>query len=100
MSAHRYLLVVACTALSACSTGSSSSPAASSSAPSPIAATTLSSALIVLDETPDNLGCDAIGIEYMTMTFRIDPAAAEPIALEHRAARSAANAGTRRFGRR
>ena len=75
MTAKRMLLVVACLALWAC-TGSSTSPAATST-PSPTATST--SAAIVLHETPENLGCDSIGIDYRTMTFHIDPAAAEPV---------------------
>jgi hypothetical protein len=35
---------------------------------------------IVLHEVPANLGCDTIGIDYTSMTFRIDPAAAEQVA--------------------
>ena len=38
-----------------------------------------SSATIALHETPDNLGCDSIGIDYTTMTFHIEPAAAEQV---------------------
>ena len=79
MSAHRKLLVVACMALSACTAGSSSSATASSSAPSTVATAAPSSASVVLHETPANLGCDAIGIDYKTMTFHIDPAAAEQV---------------------
>jgi hypothetical protein len=33
----------------------------------------------VLHETPDNLGCDSIGIDYTTITFHIDPAATEHV---------------------
>ena len=85
MTAHRILLVVACLALCACS-GSSTSP---SSRPSPSPAATpgasitataaLSTAAIVLHETPANLGCDSIGIDYKTMTFHVEPAAAEQV---------------------
>jgi hypothetical protein len=32
-----------------------------------------------LRESPPDLGCDAIGIEYTTITFRIDPTASEPV---------------------
>ena len=35
---------------------------------------------IVLHEAPANLGCDTIGIDYTSVTFRIDPAAAEQVA--------------------
>ena len=38
-----------------------------------------SAAAIVLHETPDNLGCDSIGVEYKTVTFHIEPAAAEQV---------------------
>ena len=77
MTAHRILLVVASLALSACAGGSASptvKPAASTTATAGA-----SPATIVLHETPDNLGCDSIGIDYKTMTFHIDPAAAEPV---------------------
>ena len=46
-------------------------------APSPSLATS-----IVLREAPANLGCDAIGIDYKTVTFRIDPAATEQVAAQ------------------
>ena len=79
MSAHRNLLVVACMALSACTASSSSSPTASSSARTSSVAATPSAAVIVLHETPDNLGCDSIAVDYKAVTFHIDPAAAEQV---------------------
>lgn len=33
----------------------------------------------MLHETPDDLGCDSIGIDYTSMTFHIDPTAAEQV---------------------
>ena len=81
MTALRILFVVACSAVAACAGGSTSpspSPAATSVA-STTATAAPSSAAIVLHETPDNLGCDSIGIDYTTMTFHIDPAAAEQV---------------------
>ena len=32
-----------------------------------------------LRESPPDLGCDSIPVEYTTVTFRIDPAAVEPV---------------------
>jgi hypothetical protein len=32
-----------------------------------------------LRESPRDLACDAIGVEYRSVTFRIDPAASEPV---------------------
>ena len=81
MAAQRTLLVVACLALWACSGGSASpslSPASPSGA-STTASAAPSSAAIALRETPDNLGCDSIGIDYKAVTFHIDPAAAEQV---------------------
>jgi hypothetical protein len=77
MTAQRILLVVACLALAACAGGGASptpSPAATSAAsPAP------SAGAIVLRETPADLGCDSIGIDYTSMTFHIDPTAPEPV---------------------
>jgi hypothetical protein len=81
MTAHRILLVVACLALWACA-GSATSPSTSpgATAGATTAATAApSSASIVLHETPANLGCDSIGIDYKSMTFHIDPAAVEQV---------------------
>jgi hypothetical protein len=77
VTAHRILLVGACLALWACN-GSSTSPASTPS-PSTTATAAASSTSIVLHETPDNLGCDSIAIDYKTVTFHIDPAAAEQV---------------------
>lgn len=60
-------------ATSSSSTGSATAPPATSST-SPSSATT-----IALHEAPANLGCDAIGIDYKSMTFDIDPAATEQV---------------------
>jgi hypothetical protein len=38
-----------------------------------------SGSTIVLHEAPANLGCDTIGVDYKSMTFHIDPAAAEQV---------------------
>jgi hypothetical protein len=77
MTAHRILLVVACLALWACA-GSATSPSTSPGATA-VATTAPSSASIVLHETPANLGCDSVGIDYKSMTFHIDTAAAEQV---------------------
>ncbi len=56
----------------------SAAPSAASASPTtatPPSGTTT----IVLNEAPANLGCDTIGIDYKSMTFRIDPAAAEQV---------------------
>ena len=64
--------LILCLSLAACSSlGQTAEPSASSLA---------SGTAIVLHEVPANLGCDTIGIDYTSMTFRIDPAAAEQVA--------------------
>ncbi len=35
---------------------------------------------IQIQQAPANLGCDAMGVDYRRVTFRIDPAAAEQVA--------------------
>jgi hypothetical protein len=40
---------------------------------------TPSGSTIDLHEAPANLGCDTIGVDYKSMTFHIDPAAAEQV---------------------
>jgi hypothetical protein len=50
-----------------------SAPPASESAPG------ASGAAIQLQAAPANLGCDTIGVDYREVTFKIDPAAAEPV---------------------
>lgn len=62
------------------SMGKSSDPpdASSSSSPPPITATADAGAF-VLRRAPDDLGCDAIGLDYRSVTFHIDPAAAEHV---------------------
>jgi hypothetical protein len=69
MRSIRIVLLAMPLALWAC-TGGSSSPA-----PSPPA----SSGSLVLRETPADLGCDAIGVDYQSVTFHIDPSAAEQV---------------------
>jgi hypothetical protein len=55
----------------------SATSAPSAPAPSPSLATS-----IALRKAPADLGCDAIGIDYKTVTFRIDPAATEQVAAQ------------------
>jgi hypothetical protein len=52
-------------------------PTSASLAPSPSEGST-----IVLREAPANLACDAIGVDYKSLTFRIDPHAQEQVAAE------------------
>ncbi len=55
-------------ALGACSGTSSPAPSPTAEAsPTPIGDT------IVLDRAPENLGCDALPVDYRTVTFNIDP---------------------------
>jgi hypothetical protein len=64
-------------------TACQSSPASGS----PVATATVSASTsgapsggtIELHEAPANLGCDTIGVHYRSMTFHIDPAAAEQV---------------------
>jgi hypothetical protein len=68
-------------------TGSASPAASATSVSSPTAAASATTApspaptprAIALREAPANLGCDAIGVDYTRMTFRIDPGAAEQV---------------------
>ena len=55
-------------------TSAPASPAPSTPAPSPTPATT-----IVLREAPAGMGCDAIGVDYTSMTFHVDPTATEQV---------------------
>ncbi len=88
MTRQRVSLLVVAWLLVACTSGAPTSPAASTSPSTPSSAapspTTASSpggtTTIVLHEAPANLGCDTIGIDYTSVTFRIDPAAAEQVA--------------------
>jgi hypothetical protein len=92
MTRGRVTWLILCMSLVACTSGaptqtaevpsgtmapSAPSTPSGTSAPSASSATT-----VVLHEAPANLGCDAIGIDYTSMTFRIDPAAAEQVSAE------------------
>jgi len=67
------LLVVAL-ALGACSAAATPSPTATpGSSPSPAPGE------LVLDRAPDITGCDTIGVDYTSLTFRIDPTASPQI---------------------
>jgi hypothetical protein len=61
-------------ALGACSGGSTPAPTAT-----PGSSPTAAPGGLVLDRAPDTTGCDAIGVDYTSMTFRIDPAASPQI---------------------
>jgi hypothetical protein len=91
MTRGRVTWLILCMSLVACTTGTpspttavppatSSSSTGSATAPPATSSTSPSSAAtIVLREAPANLGCDAIGIDYKSMTFHIDPAATEQV---------------------
>jgi hypothetical protein len=71
------LLVAAC--------GSAAPTTAPASAPvsaPPASAPAGSGAVIQLQPAPADLGCDTIGVDYREVTFKIDPAAAEPVTAE------------------
>jgi hypothetical protein len=78
---------LAAAVLAACTAGSSPQPSISSPQPSarpsaPSAQPSASAAALVLREAPANLGCDTMGWQgepYTSLTFRIDPAAAEQV---------------------
>ena len=73
------LLLTACGACTP--TGAPASAEIGSSAAPPTPVVPLPSA-IVLRQAPADLGCDTIGWEgepYRTLTFRVDPAAVEPV---------------------
>jgi hypothetical protein len=59
-------------------TRTAAASASASPSQSPVVASP-SSRPITLRQAPDNLGCDAIGVNYTRMTFRIDPNAAEQV---------------------
>ncbi len=80
MNARRLLLATACLAIVGCG---SPNPVG----PSPSGATASGSAAIRLGLAPANLGCDAIGVPYRRVTFRIDATASEPVS-------AVANTGT------
>ena len=84
MRLHRILTAVLGVALAACSGGASptTSPPASvvpsPSTPLPTASAGPSPGF-VLHAGSATGGCDAIGLEYQSLTWRIDPAADEPV---------------------
>jgi hypothetical protein len=86
MTRGRVTSLILCMSLVACTSGAPTQSAdapAGTSAPSGTSAPPVSSATtVVLHEAPANLGCDAIGIDYTSMTFHIDPAAAEQVSAE------------------
>jgi hypothetical protein len=61
--------IVAGLALAGCGQDPSSSPTVP----------TASGAGLVLRRAPDDLGCDAIGVDYRSVTFQIDPTADEHV---------------------
>jgi hypothetical protein len=75
MMTRRILWLILCLPLAACAS-TASSPNAT---PTASATTAAAASAIVLRPAPDNLGCDSIGLDYTSVTFRIDPAAAEPV---------------------
>jgi hypothetical protein len=77
MTRGRVTWLILCMSLVACTSGAPSPTADVPSGTSAPSATT-----VVLHEAPANLGCDAIGIDYTSMTFHIDPAAAEQVSAE------------------
>jgi len=61
-------------ALGACSSPASQAPSATpGSSPTPATGT------LELDRSPDNIGCDAIGVDYRSVTFNIDLGASPQI---------------------
>ena len=74
MTSLRPLILLACLALVACASPTTPSPSAAAVSPSSMA--------IVLHETPADLGCDAMPVDYTSVVFHIDPAAAEPVTAE------------------
>jgi hypothetical protein len=77
---QRMLLIAICLTLGACA-GAATGSVAPSATPSESVAPSLvpSSPGIVLHHYPDNLACDAIGVDYKTMIFHIDPSAPEQV---------------------
>jgi hypothetical protein len=93
MIRQRVAWLILCLSLVACAGGpnqaASPSPEApvatvtaapASAASLPATTSTATEAMtIVLREAPANMGCDAIGIDYTSMTFHIDPTATEQV---------------------
>jgi hypothetical protein len=78
------LLVLGCSAAATPSAATQPSTPAAPSSQSPSttpsqAPASHSARPITLRQTPDNLGCDAIGVDYTRMTFHIDPDATEQV---------------------
>jgi hypothetical protein len=71
-----FALVVFATACQ--SSSASGAPGATATAGAPTSGAP-SGSTIDLHEAPANLGCDTIGVDYRSMTFHIDPAAAEQV---------------------
>jgi hypothetical protein len=61
-------------AIGACSSGPSAAPSAT-----PGSSPTAAPGALVLDQVPDNIGCDAIGVDYTAVTFHIDVTATPQI---------------------
>jgi hypothetical protein len=61
-------------ALAACSGGATPAPTAS-----PAGSPTAAPGELVLDRVPDATACDAIGVDYTSVTFHIDPTASPQI---------------------
>ncbi|MCI0582973.1 MAG: hypothetical protein L0227_08780 [Chloroflexi bacterium] len=60
--------------LAACSGGATPAPTAS-----PAGSPTAAPGELVLDRAPDITACDTIGVDYTSLTFRIDPTASPQI---------------------
>ena len=57
----------------ACAGGASTAPTTPGSSP------TAAPGALVLDRAPDSTACDAIGVDYTSMTFHVDPTASPQI---------------------
>jgi hypothetical protein len=71
------LFVIAAAAASAC--GGSAAPSTAPSAATPAAPSVTASGGFALRPAPEGLGCDAMGVAYRSVTFKIDPAAADAV---------------------
>jgi hypothetical protein len=83
MKLRPILALALCIPVAACAGGSPvPAPSGAASPSAPLATASPAAGAIELRPTPPDLGCDSIGWEgepYHTLTFHIDPAAADPV---------------------
>lgn len=76
MRHHLALVLLIAVVATGCRTQISPPPSSPPPSPTPVGS---AGGELALRRTPANLGCDAIGVTYRSLTFHIDPDAAEPV---------------------